>query len=62
MKAHPVVLVYCTERPSLRMRIIPPDTLNEEDDGGGRLESSSTLLQACGPRKPHTRQVDILFD
>jgi len=62
MKAHPVVLVYCTERPSSRMRIIPTDTLDEEDDGGGSSKPSSTLLQVCGPREPHPRQVDILLD
>jgi len=44
------------------MRIIPTDTLDEEDDGGGNSEPSSTLLQVCGPREPHPRQVDILLD
>jgi len=62
MKPHPVVLVYFTERPSLRMRIIPTDTLDETEDGGGNSEPSSALLQACGPHEPHPRQVDILLD
>ena len=62
MKPHPVVLVYFAERLSSRMRIIPTDTLDEEDDGGGNSEASSTLLQACAPREPHPRQVDILLD
>jgi len=29
---------------------------------GSVLQPSSTLLQACGPREPHPRQVDILLD
>jgi len=62
MKPHPVVLVYLAERPSLRMRIIPTDTLDETEDGGGISKPSSTLLQACGPHEPHPRQVDILLD
>jgi len=44
------------------MRIIPTDTLDETEDGGGNSEPSSALLQACGPREPHLRQVDILLD
>jgi len=44
------------------MRIIPTDTLDETEDGGGNSEPSSALLQACGPREPHPRQVDILLD
>jgi len=38
------------------------DTLDEEDDGGGISQPSSALLQACGPREPHPRQVDFLLD
>jgi len=44
------------------MRIIPTDTLDETEDGGGISKPSSTLLQACGPHEPHPRQVDILLD
>jgi len=44
------------------MRIIPTDTLDETEDGGGNSEPSSALLQACGPREPHPRQVHILLD
>jgi hypothetical protein len=32
------------------------------EDGDGISKQSSTLLQACGPREPHPRQVDILLD
>ena len=42
--------------------MIPTDTLDETEDGGGISEPSSALLQACGPREPHPRQVDILLD
>jgi len=50
------------QRAALRMRIIPTDTLDETEDGGGISQPSSALLQACGPREPHPRQVDILLN
>ena len=53
---------HCAERPSSRTRIIPTDTLDETEDESGNSESSSTLLQACGPYEPHPRQVNILLD
>jgi len=61
MKPHPVVLVYCAERPSLRMRIIPTDTRMKQKTGAA-IQNRAVPLQACGPHEPHPRQVDILLD
>ena len=43
------------------MRIIPTDTLDETEDGGGDSEPSSTLTGLRTPRAT-PRQVDILID
>jgi len=39
----------------------PTDTLDEKN-AGAAFQSGVVPLQACGPREPHPRQVDILLN